>query len=217
MKRIYIVNPVAGKGKTLDTIEEIKAICNKKQYDHDVIYTTKLYSATDLAKEYSYGDNVIFSVGGDGTLNEVVNGIKEANKISIVPCGSGNDFYRSIKDTTEKIDLGKVNDRYFINIASFGIDANVADIANKLKEKGQTNTYIKAILKAIIEYSSLDTNLGLFTLIAVCNGSYYGNGICMAPFANINDDYLDLCKVDDMNRLKMIRLFLKLMNTHLLY
>lgn len=210
MKRVYIVNPTSGDKKSDNIMNSVKQVCDKKEYDYEIISTKNPKHAIEIAENYSDGNNVIFSVGGDGTLNEVINGLKDNSNLSIIPCGSGNDFYKSINENTNKIDLGQVNDRYFINIASLGIDANVAYLANRLKDKGSSNPYIKAIVKAISEYSSLDTNLGLFTLIAVCNGSYYGNGFCMAPFADINDGYLDLCTVDDINRLRIINMFLKL-------
>ena len=216
MERIYIVNPIAGKNKQTRIMQDISCVCDLKDYPYKIIETTKPGHATELASEFSSKDNVIFSVGGDGTLNEVVNGIKDKSLLGIIPSGSGNDFYKVIKEDTKIIDLGKVNDRYFINIASLGVDANVAYLANYFKSKGYSLPYVRGIIKALIEYSSMETNKGIFSLMAICNGSYYGNGINMAPFANISDGYLDLCTVDELNKIKIISLFAKLMKgTHM--
>ena len=70
-------------------------------------------------------------------MNEIVNGMSNSKaKLSVIPAGTGNDFYKSLKNFDgDKIDLGRVNDKYFINIDSIGFDAKVADDANKLKSK----------------------------------------------------------------------------------
>ncbi|NMA66073.1 MAG: diacylglycerol kinase family lipid kinase, partial [Clostridiaceae bacterium] len=140
MHHIFIVNPAAGKGRSLQMIEVIK----NRFKNFNQTYEIKVTEAPGHAKELAYdsaknNDLVrIYSVGGDGTLNEVVNGIAGSNaELGIIPCGSGNDAIRSIykiKDPVKlidmlpvcpsaSVDLGKLNDRYFINIASIGFDA----------------------------------------------------------------------------------------------
>ena len=209
MKRIYIVNEKSGKNKALNVMKQIKEVCDEEKLDYEIISTKSKLDATNITKHYDDLNNVIFSVGGDGTLNEVVNGI-DKSKLGIIPVGTGNDFYRSVSNTTDKIDLGKVNDRYFINTAALGIDAYVADVANTYKDKGYNNAYIRGIIKALKEYKNIVLNNEEILLLTICNGKYYGNGFNIAPFAKINDGYLDLCRVNDINILKLASLLLKL-------
>ena len=98
MKHLFIINPFAGKGKTLKYIEQINNAFKKIKDEYFIEITKYPMHASLIAKEYSSkGDFRIYSVGGDGTLNEVLNGMAESNSsLAIIPGGSGNDFIRSI-------------------------------------------------------------------------------------------------------------------------
>lgn len=215
MKRIYIVNPISGKGRSLKIAREIKNICLAKKLDFQMIETKEPSDATKIAKAFDQPDNIVFSVGGDGTLNEIVNGIHKAS-ISIIPSGTGNDFYKTITEETNKIDLGIINNRYFINIAALGIDALIALKGNQLKEKGFDKlSYPLGILSALKDYEAFDTSLGKFWILAICNGQSYGGGFQIAPFAENQDGYLDLCMIKNISFLKLFKVFLKIIQvTH---
>lgn len=169
MKRhVFIINPEAGKKKGLhlkDYIEEI--------YDDPLILVTKYKGhATELSKSYSSPDTIIYSLGGDGTLNEVINGVLQSKYhdetiVAAVPCGSGNDFIKGIthikdpahilklylKQKMKEIDLGNINGRYFTNIASIGFDAMVVHEAKKFKRIPMISgelSYLISIFKCLI-------------------------------------------------------------------
>ena len=93
----------------------------------------------NIALEYKNKDYVLYIVGGDGTLAITLPAIVGTkNKLGIIPAGSGNDTYRSVKNLPNgehKIDIGKINDVYFINVACIGIDAEVANNKDKFKKK----------------------------------------------------------------------------------
>ncbi|MGN1353000.1 MAG: diacylglycerol/lipid kinase family protein [Bacilli bacterium] len=97
---IFIINPKAGNGKGIELISRLKELEKK------IIHVTKEKGdATKflLVVAKKYPNATIYSVGGDGTLNEVVNGIYDKNcKLHIVPFGSGNDYNRIIKSIYEK-------------------------------------------------------------------------------------------------------------------
>ena len=166
----------------------------------------------------------IYSVGGDGTLNEVINGIIDGkSKLGIIPIGSGDDFYKSFKEnSTDKIDVGCINNsKYFINIASVGLDANIADNANYLKENNYPNNsvYILSLIKNYFRFKPVETKINgkdnTITLLAVCNGMYYDNGFKMAPNANLSDGKFDIYKASDMNKIKLLNVLIKLLKgTH---
>ena len=155
MKKVFIINAKAGNGQA----KQIASYLNELFYSNDdaiIVYTEGKNDTIDVAKHYKNKDCVIYSVGGDGTLNDVVNGLAGGNAyLGIIPCGSGNDFIRNIDDKTDEIDLGKVNDRYFINIVSFGIDAEVANKVNELNKKGSSKmVYPKGIVLTFPKFKS---------------------------------------------------------------
>ena len=137
MFNIFIINLNAGKkdGKLIGNIIN-EYLLTKSVFNYEIFYTeTKEQTDIILNKYKNIYENInVYSIGGDGTLNSVINSIANTNmKLSVIPLGTGNDFYKSIENfDKDKIDLGKVNDKYFINVASIGIDA---EIAGKIAEK----------------------------------------------------------------------------------
>lgn len=223
MKRVFIVNPKSGNGNGLKLGHQIEKIMNIEDAIH---YTKGTKDAIKIAKKYNEGEQVIiYSVGGDGTLNEVVNGMADSNNyLGIIPAGTGNDFVKSLKKGTYKIDLGKVNDRYFINIASIGIDAMVAYNVENMKKLPipSKSRYEISILYTFFTYNYLkvcykkDKEIDKkVTLIAICNGRYYGGKYGIAPTAKLDDGLFDIYIADYIPKLKIPKLFKKLENgTH---
>ncbi len=159
---MVIVNPASSNGKTRKNWPDIKKNLEKAGLEFDFAPTTCRFEATHFAREaIKNGYETIVSVGGDGTLNEVINGffdngvkINQSAKLGIIPGGTGGDFIRTLgypKDYIEAckviargqsqlIDLGKVDffdhdaspiSRYFINVAGFGLDGTVVDRVNR--------------------------------------------------------------------------------------
>ena len=230
MKHIFIVNPVSGGGKALKIVQNINKVCIEKGFEYEIHFTEKAGDATKIAKKYRFSQNVIYSVGGDGTLNEVVNGIVGSkNMLGVIPCGSGNDFYKTLEimeDPLPLIDVGKVNNKYFINIVSIGIDAEVADNVSKMKKiKIPTSqiynasivyTFFKYRFKNIdVEIDENNVRKGKCTILTVCNGRVYGGGYKIAPEALLNDGYFDVYFVDKIRKPFIPRIIAMLKNgTH---
>lgn len=220
MNYLFIVNPKSGKGKSIEVSNIIKNYMDEKNIDYNIIYTNKKDDAMDIANMYKNKYNCIYSVGGDGTLNEVVNGIIGGNsKLGIIPVGSGNDFYKSFKiNNSNEIDVGVINNsKYFINIASVGLDADIADYANYLKDKNYPNdiVYILSLIRNYFKFKPIKTNINneekIITLLAVCNGMYYGGGFKIAPNANLSDGKFDIYKATEMNKIKLLNVLFKLL------
>lgn len=236
MKHLFIVNPAAGKGKALKRIPEIEAVFKDFEGEYIVEITEKPGHATEIAKFYSHkGDYRIYSIGGDGTLNEVLNGMVESNcSLGVIPSGSGNDFIRSIYNLSsyndivkkivygseEYVDLGRVNEQYFLNISSVGIDAEIAYNAKEFKKLPFINghmAYLFSIFTTVFKYKSkqidfkIDSkNLSENTLLlAIANGTYYGGGMKIAPKANLGDGIFEVCHVQEVSKGKILRLFPK--------
>jgi YegS/Rv2252/BmrU family lipid kinase len=238
---VFIFNPFAGNGKNFLIAKEL---INEYVSNNPVNYvfeTTKgPGDATKIAFNYAlrYTSNCrIISVGGDGTLNETLNGIVgTCAELGVIPCGSGNDFIKSLSDKSvelsydliertlrgsiKMIDVASVNNRYFLNIASVGFDADV--VCNSIKYKKipiipSRFAYIISLLLSLIKMKSYHVIIDVdgvkidkqITLAAIANGKYYGGGITPAPDAIIDDGVLDLCVVDKISRLKVLAFFPK--------
>lgn len=238
MKHLFILNPVAGKGKTLGLVPEIREYCEGKNLEYEIITTEYPEHATKIAKTHSAAQTLrIYSVGGDGTLNEVLNGMAgSGSSLAVIPSGSGNDFIRSIigadipgnlikatvEGTERLIDYAKVNDKYFINITSLGFDAEVAYQGVRYKKlpfiTGRMS-YVLGILTSIIKCKNHQMEIRVdgtlmsvkSLLVAVGNGRYYGGGMLALPDAEIDDSLFDICHVAAMKRIKILKLFPKYM------
>lgn len=225
MKYVFIINPASGKTDYDKIKQNIMKTLENENYE---IYETKApKEATEIASRFkNEEDTIVYSVGGDGTLNEVVNGIAEGKcKLGIIPTGSGNDFYRTLKEAqTEnvRLDLGKVNGRYFINIASVGMDAETCNNANKIKSKIKLHSsYYLALIHTFLTFKSkslklkIDKNVyaGDYIIAAICNGKYYGGGFKIAPVASFDDNQFDIYLVSKTGKLKLIKILLALLKS----
>jgi YegS/Rv2252/BmrU family lipid kinase len=222
MKHIFIVNPVSGRGHALKISKKIIEVCKNLKLKFKMYYTSKPKEATLIAKRFKNKKYIIYSVGGDGTLLEVLNGVVNTkNLLGVVPAGSGNDFYRVLNNTDElypKVDVGLVNETYFLNVASFGIDAEIALNANKLKLKKIPSPYNVGILYTFFKYKFKDIKYKIknqikkskITLITICNGRFYGKGYKIAPYASVKDGLFDIYFVDKISKFIIPNLILKL-------
>jgi len=166
-----IVNPNAGRRKGEKDWLEIAALLNEAGIRFTNVFTEHPNHAVKLARKYiETGYRQIIVVGGDGTLNEVVNGVYTQKKyppreitLAMIPVGTGNDWGRSFnipagyreaiqvisRHSTRLQDIGRVsymhNDlpkqRHFINMAGLGFDAMVAKRTNKVKESGKSGPF----------------------------------------------------------------------------
>jgi len=158
---------------------------------------------------------IIAAVGGDGTVNEVSKEIISTDvKLAIIPMGSGNGFARHLdiplkpakalaninRLKSKIIDTATLNGIPFVNMAGLGFDAQVA---HKFSKDGQRGffTYVKVALNEYINfkphhYSILIDDLNIETRalsVTIANGAQFGNNAYIAPHAQLNDGFLDLC------------------------
>ena len=237
MRHLFIINPVAGKGKTLALIPEINRFFKEREDEHIIEITKRPGHAVEIAREYSKKEAMrIYSIGGDGTLNEVLNGMAKSDSVlGIIPCGSGNDFIKSLTEITDMnlilkntiygstvpVDLCSVNGRYFINIASIGFDAEVvlnSHYFKKLPGISGSMAYILGIFTSVIKRNIRRIEINIdnikvintdVLLVAIANGRYYGGGMLAAPDARLNDGEFDVCVIGKMSRLKILMFFPK--------
>ncbi|MGD9886847.1 MAG: diacylglycerol kinase family protein [Bacilli bacterium] len=236
MIHLFIINPAAGKkDKSKSIIEQVNSLDHLKGA---VIYLTK---GVDDAKDYvnafckkNLNDQIrIYSCGGDGTLNEVVNGAYGFNNVEIAcyPSGSGNDFVKyfgEIQDflnfsslSTGKsmmVDLIRFNNRYAINILNLGFDADVVVRMHKYKRlplMSGKGSYIMGVLASFLNKMGYHFSLkvddqllyeGEGLLCAIANSICYGGGFYCAPKAKINDGIIDVVLVKKISRFSFVRM-----------
>lgn len=229
---LFVINPVAGGGKTKEIIPLIESKMKTNHIDYKIIQTSKPKEAIKLVEEMVESFPIIIAVGGDGTVNEVAKGmiLKKKGILGIIPCGTGNDFGRAlglsqdpnqaidtiIKKNTRKIDIGKINGYSFLNIASIGFDTEVVIKTNYIKKKIKNKTaYIIGVLATLFGFKRRETSVIIddreytrdLVLLAVGNGGFYGGGLKILPMAKIDDGYFDICLARDISNLKLLFLF----------
>lgn len=238
MNHIFIINPKAGKGTSIRYENKIKDYFKNSRESYSIYFTEYPGHGTEISKKHANEkDNIIYAIGGDGTVNEVLNGlIGSVATFGIIPSGTGNDFVRTmdlenftdILDRTlmgniRTVDIGKANDRFFLNIASVGFDAEVgneASIFKKNKFLPSKIAYILSIIKTIFKFKPLILNINIdgktfskeAMLVTASNGKYYGGGIPITPMASIEDGLFDVCIIDKVSIFKLFRVFPDILN-----
>lgn len=227
MKYYFIVNPNSGKVNKNQLEDNIRNACIKREIPYKIMYTKKAGDAKGLAKKIPDEECVVFSVGGDGNLNEVLNGIvtSEHKILGNIPAGSGNDFDKTLKQQQSGIvnmDLGRINSRFFVNVACLGLDADVANNISLIRKKKWipvSQRYNASLIYSYFKYKfkKLKITMGETqvenecTILAIGNGQYYGGGFRIAPHALLDDGMFDIYLVEKMPKPKMIPVLVKLL------
>lgn len=224
MKYIFILNSF-GKNNVKDIYQKIDIVSKYLNLDYAIEVNSANLSTNDILNKYKGSRNIIVAVGGDGMINKVLNGIANtSNMLSYIPYGTGNDLAKTVKETLgpgrSSVDLVRINDRYFINVACFGIDADIANddrfIHNKYIPKSLR--YHTGVLYHFLKYSAKQMEVMIdssvindkFTTIAVCNARYYGGGYKIAPSSLLNDGLVEVYLVDELNKFGMAKTILSM-------
>ena len=171
-----ILNPYAGNWTGARRAHDIRSALLAAGVKHDLVLTERPGHAVELARRaHDEGYDAVVAVGGDGTVNEVVNGLARAAQVDkpgivgtlgIIPIGTGNDFAemsgiplnlveasrRLALGQTRLIDIGRVNDRFFSNECGVGFEAQVAIEAQRLKRLRRFLVYLVAVFRALFRY-----------------------------------------------------------------
>lgn len=230
----FIYNPFSGENVILDELDKVISIHQEYGY---IIVPYRINKESDISEalddineEYYY----ILVAGGDGTVDSLVNAMKSKNidlPIGILPVGTANDFAKfldipsdvgaackKILDSSPKpVDIGKINDKYFINVASTGL---FTDVSQKTDENlknmiGKLAYYIKGFeqlpnfrkLKVKISSKELEYD-GHMYLMLVFNGQTAGN-FKLATRADVMDGYLDVIVFKAVSIKDLIPLFIR--------
>ncbi len=235
MKHIFIINPAAGKyDRTEEYTEKIEAVCRPRGLDYEICRSNAPGDCRRIAHEAAAaGEEVrLYACGGDGTLNEVINGAVGFDNAAVThfPGGSGNDMIKMFSETAPFFDLERLldcdeaqfdlircNETHSANILSMGLDARIGtEIARykKLPLLSGHGAYLASTLVNLIKGISqhfvitLDDGTRLddkFTLICACNGRWYGGGFNPVPDAEPDDGLLEVLVVKKVSILTASR------------
>ena len=236
MKHLFIINPTAGKNTDPEALREKIRQAMADSSDELEIYVTKapLDATEKVRAEAEKGAPLrVYACGGDGTLNECVNGAAGFANVALThyASGSGNDFLRMFGNDTalftdlkalingivHPIDLIDVCGRKSINICSLGFDARVGIGVHKYTQNpfiSGTMGYVVSLLVHFIKGINrplkikLDGEVmeGEFALVCACNGRYYGGGFNPVPEAEPDDGLMDVLIVKKVSRAKFAML-----------
>lgn len=229
----FIVNPKAGNGLALRVEALLRQTLERQGIRHRLLRTERPGHATDLARRAAAqkGCDGVVSVGGDGTAYEVACGLLDSGvPLGIIPAGTGNDFIKTIKTPAKPldalnfilthparpVDVGRLNDRLFLNVCGTGFDVQVLDgtLAAKKYVRGIL-PYLVGLFRAIFHYKPVHVALSVddreleqdALVCSIANGRYIGGGIPICPEAKPDDGLLDLVIVENKPK-RLIPLYL---------
>ena len=242
MTKLFLISSTAGATEYYFSKQQIEDIYKKYGREDEIIVKETSYRGhlEEIVRAFlasSYQNKVIITLGGDGTINEVVNMcIGHDVAIGLIPTGTGNDFaknfdYKNFKIentfniSIKPIDLIKVNGKYCVNVTSLGFDTEVLKTAYDYLDKDKSlgkRAYLKAVSDRVknLTYQKLTINLTLadstkiefndeFLISAICNGGFYGSGFNPAPDAKIDDGLINFITCYKFPKLRLIPLIIK--------
>ena len=244
MKHLFIINPAAGKyDHTGEFTQKIRSACDARGVEYEILVSRAAGDCTKIVQAAaSSGDALrVYACGGDGTLNEVVNGAAGRENVAVThfPGGSGNDFIKIFSDPAAFTELDRLlepeeavfdlircqNSHYSLNVCSMGFDARIGTEIGKYKRLPLvtgSGAYILStgvnLIKGVHEHYVVQVDDERFdarqTLICIANGRWYGGGFNPVPVAEPDDGLLDVLLVKKVSRLTVANVIGKYKNGH---
>jgi len=241
---LLFLNPAAGRGRAGQRLARIEGIFTECGVSVTVVRSQAVGDLeARVTEQVNNGARRIVVAGGDGSVHEAVNGLLAAGgtaSLSVIPTGTGNDFAKACGITLDweqatrllaqrvaaqaparKIDVGRMNGRYFANGLGVGFDAKVTRVARSYRWPIGDVVYLVAILRCLydgvatpdltIDTGDAQPRVAPVTLAAVSNGAWVGGMFHIAPMANNADGVLDLLVAAPVSRLRILALLPKLM------
>ena len=215
---LFVINPISGGKSKLNFAEKVFKHLNLNLFEPSFEFTKWHGHGIELARKgLADGMDIIVAVGGDGTINEIAS-VLEGTKFTmgIVPFGSGNGLARSLNIPLNEvgaikrlnnlhyhsIDSGLFNNRKFFNIAGIGFDALISTRFAENVKRGFWG-YFKTSISEISNYKHQKYRIEIdgkliereAFMISLANSSQFGNNAHIAPFASLDDGFLDVCIV----------------------
>ena len=225
-----IVNPAAGGGRARRALPAVQSALAGHGLEHRLTLTESLEHARALAREAAGAGEIAVAFGGDGLIGAVAGETARAGGVlGVLPGGRGNDFARVLDIPLDpvpacavlrhgeprELDLGEVNGRIFVGIASCGFDSVANRIANETRVVRGNLVYAYGALRALAGWRPATFEIELedgtrrsvrgYT-VAAANSGAYGGGMMMAPDASLQDGRLDVVIVGHVARRRFLAL-----------
>jgi diacylglycerol kinase (ATP) len=241
---LYVVfNPMSGKGRGARLVQPVlSGLSGGGTLEHGL--TTGIGDEVRLVRDaLARGFRTIVAVGGDGTWGNVANailksGVKGVN-LGIVPAGTGCDLAKSLGvppkdvaaccaiirgDHIRVIDVGRIEDRYFLNVAGFGFDIAVLEDSWSVSYLRGDLLYLYCALRQISRFPGFVVEMnadgeekgqGELLMLTIANGKVFGGGFQIAPKADLHDGLLNAFSFGNVSLLRRLRLMGRLLKgTH---
>ena len=223
-----LVNPAAAGGKAREAVAPVRAELERLGADFRVIETESGDHAREVAAGLADGGETVVAVGGDGLVGTLAGALcRREAALAIVPSGRGNDFARVLGIPTDPaaaarvayegeelpVDVGQVDGKSFVGIASFGFDSDANRIANDAKLIRGNLVYFYAGLRALVQWRParfevvVDGQAHPFSGFgaAIGNSKAYGGGMYLFPHAELDDGQLDVLLAHEQPKLRFVR------------
>lgn len=237
MKKVkFIYNPYSGENTIIMDIDKVIAVHQKYGYIVVPFRISYEYEISEALDDVDDSYDYILIAGGDGTVDNVVNQMKRLNidlPIAVLPVGTANDFAKFLgipmevdkackqilNSKTKKVDIGKINNKYFVNVASTGLFTDISQKTSvALKNTiGKLAYYVKGLealpnfKKLKVKVSSKEANYdGEMYLMLIFNGQTAGN-LKLAYKAELDDGFLDVIIIKAGTIVEMSALFIKML------
>lgn len=213
-KAIAILNPISGTGKGAHIKDELSKCLRDGGYDADIHLTSSAGDARNISGQLGRDYRLVVVGGGDGTVNEVVNGLSVDVPVGLLPlgtenllagqCGVGNSLRKAldtlITGQPRRFDVGVANGRRFVVMTGIGLDADVVERAEQRRSGTITRfSYAMPILQSLRSYAFPEIRLTIddhtetwayFVMVANC--PRYGGGLKLTPNASPEDGLLEV-------------------------
>jgi len=228
-----LVNPSAGGGRAARVLPHVEAELARLGIVSRTATTRSLEHAVELAREGAASGEAVVTLSGDGLIGAVVGALREVPGalLGVLPGGRGNDLARVLGIPPEPVpacavlvagevrdlDIGEVDGRSFIGIASLGFDSVANELANDAPSWLGAQAYTYAALRALLGWKpatfTVEAGDGTHTVrgwsVAAANSKAYGGGMFVAPDAELDDGLLDLVLSSESSKLKFLRVLPK--------
>ena len=229
---VLLVNPAAGSGSGVDMGRVVGRTLRDAGADVvEIVCDSRQDAVERVSAAITPNTEALVTCGGDGTISAALEILADRPvALGVVAAGSGNDFARTLglpmddpaaaaavilRGGRRPVDVGVAGGRRFATILTCGLDSKVNERYDRLRWRHRRSRYLAAILAELARFRPLPFELTVDgersalsgTLIAVGNGRFYGNGVCMCPAASLTDGLLDVTVVSAISRATLARLW----------
>lgn len=228
-----IVNPASGRGRGAKRLPEIQRAFAAHGVS-DIRVSTSPHDEQRLARQaLEEGSDTLVACGGDGTISNVANALISSGadaRLAFIAAGTGNDFHKSagapaddpaamarlaIEGPDVRVDVGKIEDKYFLNVSGFGFDMAVLEDVQTISWLKGPALYNYSALRQLFRYPGVGIDISRngtrraqhHLMLVIANARHFGGTFRIAPGASLTDGRLDAVSILDAGALRRARLF----------